>query len=96
VGAEISSTMLFPEEDAPQLKKWIVKRLENTYVGANAVSQFSPWSWRRFADKPASIAPMLTQMYSPIMYSRCYAMTVTSNLLEDFVKKKSPTFFKKV
>ena len=24
--------MLFSEQDAPQLKKWIVKRLENTYV----------------------------------------------------------------
>lgn len=24
--------MLFPEEEAPLLKKWIVKRLENTYV----------------------------------------------------------------
>lgn len=24
--------MLFPEEDAPQLKTWIVKRIENTYV----------------------------------------------------------------
>jgi len=24
--------MLFSEEDAPELKKWIVKRLENTYV----------------------------------------------------------------
>ena len=25
-------TMLFTEDDAPLLKKWIVKRLENTYV----------------------------------------------------------------
>jgi hypothetical protein len=24
--------MLFPEEDAPLLKAWIVKRIENTYV----------------------------------------------------------------
>ncbi len=24
--------MLFPEEDAPQLKAWIVKRIENTFV----------------------------------------------------------------
>lgn len=24
--------MLFAEEDAPHLKKWIVKRLEDTYV----------------------------------------------------------------
>lgn len=24
--------MLFPEEDAPFLKKWIVQRLENTFV----------------------------------------------------------------
>jgi hypothetical protein len=24
--------MLFPEEDAPQLKTWIVKRIENTFV----------------------------------------------------------------
>lgn len=24
--------MLFPENDAPVLKDWIVKRLENTYV----------------------------------------------------------------
>jgi hypothetical protein len=24
--------MLFTEEDVPLLKKWIVKRLENTYV----------------------------------------------------------------
>jgi hypothetical protein len=25
-------TMLFPEEDAPLLKTWIVKRIENTFV----------------------------------------------------------------
>lgn len=24
--------MLFPEEDSPMLKAWIVKRLENTFV----------------------------------------------------------------
>lgn len=24
--------MLFPEEDSPVLKEWIVKRLENTFV----------------------------------------------------------------
>jgi len=24
--------MLFPEEDTPHLKKWIVKRIENTFV----------------------------------------------------------------
>lgn len=27
--------MLFPEEDSPQLKAWIVKRLENTFVIAS-------------------------------------------------------------
>ena len=26
------NTMLFPDEDAPHLKKWIVKRIENTLV----------------------------------------------------------------
>ena len=30
--AELSRDMLFPEEDAPLLKAWIVKRIENTCV----------------------------------------------------------------
>ncbi len=33
--------MLFSEEDAPQLKKWIVKRLENTYVSMRLGSTLS-------------------------------------------------------
>jgi hypothetical protein len=32
----IITKMLFSEEDAPLLKKWIVKRLENTYGSFNS------------------------------------------------------------
>lgn len=33
--------MLFPEEDAPQLKTWIVKRIENTFVCCSCGLSFS-------------------------------------------------------
>jgi hypothetical protein len=32
--------MLFPEEHAPHLKKWIVKRLENTYEASCSLPCF--------------------------------------------------------
>lgn len=34
--------MLFPEEDSPALKDWIVKRLENTLVAPAPLELLSP------------------------------------------------------
>jgi hypothetical protein len=48
--------MLFPEEDAPQLKTWIVKRIENTFV----------------CPQPVTRAPLLLQPAGFLFFSfRC-------------------------
>jgi hypothetical protein len=48
--------MLFPEEDAPHLKAWIVKRLENTYVTSCPFPADAPLVWHR--DNADSFCPL--------------------------------------
>ena len=51
--------MLFPEEHAPHLKKWIVKRLENTSVRTPPVPPVPPVKVR-LAVAAAAAVLMLT------------------------------------
>jgi hypothetical protein len=55
--------MLFPEEDTPLLKKWIMQRLADTCVTPSAMTLLNVAETR--------LGRMLTQMYLPIMFSRC-------------------------
>jgi hypothetical protein len=60
--------MLFSEEDAPMLKKWIVKRLENTSVS------LQKHLYEHKADYYSLTGPMQMPMSSQTMSLRFYDM----------------------
>lgn len=59
--------MLFPEEDAPVLKDWIVKRLENTFVALYPITPLSLYCFLCVTnDSNLFVDPMPTLMSLPI------------------------------
>lgn len=66
--------MLFPEDDAPLLKTWIVKRIENTFVCPQPATRAAP------LDVYLAL-PMLT---SPFFLS-FYRSDADSDVLADYV-----------
>lgn len=63
--------MLFPEEDAPMLKAWIVKRIENTSVALVVLeAPFEAQSSMPMLTR-VPIGPMQMPMSSPNMSLLC-------------------------
>lgn len=81
--------MLFPEEDSPVLKEWIVKRLENTFVTL-APFQDCP----RLVPEAALLTPQshLDQTPTPtslqIMFWLSCTMRTTATISRAFSKKR--------
>jgi hypothetical protein len=79
--------MLFSEEDAPLLKKWIVKRLENTYGSSKDKLQIvCLLTQLLYTDQ------MQTLMYSQTMSWLYSDMTATSKLCDSCARLKFPIF----
>jgi hypothetical protein len=74
-----ASTMLFPEEEAPLLKKWIVKRLENTCVNCSQQAQLKALASLQNALSLTLLPldPMPMPMFSPTTSWRCYDTMAT-------------------
>ena len=87
------ATMLFPEEDAPLLKAWIVKRLEDTCVNLEffASTAGSPWLTTKFATDL-----MRTLMSSPTTFSHFFATMAASTTSASSAKRKYPISSRKV
>jgi len=58
---------MFPEEDAPVLKQWIVKRLENTYVTFQIALLSRADVWRLTIVGGIDVGRMRTPTCSPTM-----------------------------
>lgn len=88
--------MLFPEEDAPMLKAWIVKRIENTLVALVALE--SPFEAQRSMPllTRVPIGPTQMLMSLPNMLLPYLSMMATATRCGSFASKRFPTFYQKV
>lgn len=73
--------MLFSEEDAPHLKKWIVKRLENTYVA-------DPKAMHVIEAYHSFTVQTQMQMYLQTMFLRYFDTMATRIQFVVYVKQK--------
>lgn len=80
--------MLFPEEDAPVLKQWIVKRLENTYVAFRIALSFSAGTYELNISGGIDIGRMRTPTCSPTMLWHCCDTRGEAMLCENYWNPK--------
>jgi hypothetical protein len=83
--------MLFPEEHSQHLKKWIVKRLENTFVFLKSILSLRLGTCLTDTMGPVATDPMPTLTCSPTMSWPSCATMATSTMFASSVRRKSQT-----